>query len=529
MKTITISDKGEKYININALNSLDPPNTLYSVDIPKDGLIVQRNSDDSFFIKNGSYIRYFKKSEILRPMLPYDNAPIDIIVDKIKSFASEDQFDLSLINKSDLTYEFSVQYDVNDRQFSSYVDIDTTDDPDLPASNQKTLPPTAWNRETRTVNLEVDGGNQLVSRQTKEYIKIPFGNTLAGLVTARLVDTEDTSIISRVGFFDNEVYANELTASNSTYNTGQGVYVGYDGDGGSNTMFIGIRSTSASNDEKIYSDDWNIDPMDGSGVSKLTLDPTEMNTLAFIFGNINGASMKIGLYKHGKLNIFHDIDSDATNFDYDCSLPIRMEIETTDTYIGINYLEHKNASVYSVEKHIEKPLIVSYQHSEDTGDLSHNDEFVIASLRLTKDFIRSKLRIIKLEIQCDSSGSPCEWILALNPHWHDACSDDDYTYVDKTNTNNGYMKHSIAQFGKGTYDVGTGVTTSLDSSYRYQDYIIAHGTCFTTNTIVDLSNNNHYLLADMHGHADVARVFLTNPSIVDPGTVTCRLTWEEYI
>lgn len=523
---VTISDKGEKYINITT--------PTYSVDVPKNNIIIQKNSDDSFFIKHGTYIKYFKKSDILRPMLPNGEEKVDFIVEKIKSFASEDQFDLSLINKSDMIYEVSVQYDLNDRQFSSYIDYNT--DEDLHESiNEKQLPDSAWDNISRTVKLHVAEGsnNMLVSRQSKEYIRIPFGNTLAGLISARLIDSDDTNVVSRVGFFDNEKYVYE----SSDYISGQGVYIGYDGEAQSNKMFIGLRSISNSNDQIIYSDEWNVDPMDGSpgSVSGEILRPTDMNTFIFIFGNINGASMKIGLYKHGKLNIFHDMNSDDL-FDYDCSLPIRMEIETLEGYTGSHYLEHKNASVYSVEKQIDKPLVVSYKHSVNTSDqswldgentihgLDYEHEMVVASLRLNKHYIRSKLKITKLEIQSSDSLSSCEWILAINPHWDNACSDT-YNYISKDD--NVYMNHSIAAFGLGSFTGGQFLDSS--SNNRDQDYILAYGKCTDINTVVDLTNNNHYLLADMHAYPDVARVFLTNEIPVDPGIVTCTLTWEEYI
>ena len=470
----------------------------------------------------------------MRPVVTQaGDSEVDInkLVEKIQSFTSENAFDFNIITKSDLTYEFSVQYDVNDRQFSSYVDNDTTNNPDIVSgSNVKYLPYDAWDKHTRTVKMVVDNESQLISRQTKEYIKIPFGNSLAGLVTARLVNAENNLVISRVGFFDNEVYANELTASNSTYNTGQGVYIGYNGAGGSNTLFIGIRSLSASNDLEFYSCDWNLDSMDGNGISREVLHPNDMNTFAFIFGNINGASMRIGLYKNGKMHMFHELDS-STLFDYDCSLPIRMEIETLSGYSSDSYyMEHKNASVYSVEKNTEKPLVVSYQHTEDVTSVDSDSECVIASLRLSKNFIRSKIRIVGLEIKCESSVVGLNWILAINPHWSGHCSDEHYDYIDKSDSD--FMRHSIAEFGRGPFTSDSDLLSD-SQGYRHQDYIIASGTCTTDNTIVELNDNNHhYLLADMHGHPDVARVFLTTNTHEDPkfpSNTHCILTWEEYI
>ena len=533
---ISIHDNGEKYIRITHI-------TDYSVDVPKIGMIVQKNTKDgSFYIKQGSFIKFFKFADISYPT----TTTIDLLINKLKSFITEDQFDLSLINSSDLVYEFSVQNDLNDRQLSSYIDFDTSGDTNIHSeSNVYNLDDTDWDPISKRVKMTITDSNMMVCRQTKEYIRIPFGNTRAGLITARMVDnTSISGIASKVGFFDNNHYFTEnvVGVDDSTNpptdiygRTGSGIYIGYDSDGGTDQMYIGIRSLSATSsnqneDIMIPQTDWNVDPMDGSGVSQITIEPDVMYTWAFVFGNIHGASMKVGIYENGKLNIFHDIISN--DIDFDSTLPIRMEIEGTPSFSGtenVNF-EHKNATVYSVHNQIEKPIALSYSSRSPTGVyVSDTHDFVLASLKLDPKHIKGKIRVTGIEISCkDSSPISYDWYLVINPHWPGGCSDNYYEYLPSTVTGT----HSIAKFGNTNFnqldkDVDTADPTFINplvTVNRTQDYVVASGS--SSSSVNKSFISAPFLLSDMHGTPDVLRIVVNN--LLVSTHLEYSLYWEEY-
>lgn len=586
---VHIYNKNQKYINVTT--------AIYNIDIPKEGLIIQENGDGSFFLKNGNVLRFIHVEDVEYPMIPaiHSNTikeKVDYMVNKISDYASEDYLHISMVNEADLVFESSVQNDMNNRQISSLIAYDDvaardTNNDIFDWSGYEDY----WNNIERSVRLHLPNNDETnrppsipnigdittVCRQTKEYIKIPFGKTIIGMVTARLVATSigreliDANsnifhVVSRVGFFDNQRFADFIVHSNYP-KTGQGIYIGYDGTNSqlddsndptvfTNELFIGIRTLNTPVDKIIPQDEWNTDPMDGTGASKINLDPHTMYTFVFVFGSIHGSSIKLGVYDKGQIYVFHEMEEQLSidRFDADTALPIRYEIETDTNYVidaaEEVWLEHKNASVYSLEKHVYPSVMATFTSTNSShidgvanSSINEDNEFVVASLRLKEDYIRSKLRITGVEINIlDDSTQRIEWVLAVNPHWHPLLSDDDqYTYVTKEDAM--FMSNSIAAFGitpykygssdyadiiqKGLPNDGQPYESSGINAVRSQDYIIASGICNQLNTFVDLSNNNHFLLANMQGVPDVARVIITK-STTNLNNLRCTLRWEEY-
>ena len=106
-----------------------------------------------------------------------------------------------------------------------------------------------------------------VVRQTKRYFNYQPGKSMLVLLTGVLTDVTNTGITSRIGFFDD-------AADKSVDISGNGVFFEYSGG----TLKIVKRSytTGAQVDTAVAAAGWSEgDPLDGTGPSGVTFDPTK--------------------------------------------------------------------------------------------------------------------------------------------------------------------------------------------------------------------------------------------------------------
>lgn len=103
-------------------------------------------------------------------------------------------------------------------------------------------------------------------------------------------------------------------------------------------------------DTAIEQADWNIDKLDGTGISGYTIDVTKANALVIDNVGYNGARIRFGFLLGGRIVYAHEINNlnAITSFaigTYD--LPIRYEIENTGVTSGTNTMKASSCVVYN--------------------------------------------------------------------------------------------------------------------------------------------------------------------------------------
>lgn len=155
----------------------------------------------------------------------------------------------------------------------------------------------------------------LVYRETSKVFAYQPGKSLQ-ILTTFVMAPGKTNLRQRVGYFD----------------TQNGVFLEQDGT----TLRFRVRSyvTGAIAYESVDQANWNVDPLDGSGVSTRTLDITKAQILFFDIEWLGVGSVRCGFVIDGQFvlaHIFHHANRISDTYMTTACLPVRMEIENTGT------------------------------------------------------------------------------------------------------------------------------------------------------------------------------------------------------
>jgi hypothetical protein len=191
---------------------------------------------------------------------------------------------------------------------------------------------TTYNANTSTVLLNVDttSGAAVVRETTRVFAYQP-GKSLQTLATF-VFNAPKTNLRQRVGYF----------------NTQNGVFLEQDGAVAS---FV-IRSYGSGSvvETRITQANWNIDPLNGSGPSLLTLDLTKAHIMFTDVEWLGVGSVRCGFVINGKFihcHTFHHANIDADTYMTTACLPVRYEIENTGTTASASTLKQICSAVIS--------------------------------------------------------------------------------------------------------------------------------------------------------------------------------------
>jgi len=170
---------------------------------------------------------------------------------------------------------------------------------------------------TASVDLEVNGVGDSVVRQSRQYVRYRPGKSQQIFVTGNF-EGQETGVIKRIGYYDDD---------SQTESTGDGLFFEVSDMG----IYVVRRSSTSgsSTDTKTAQASWNVDPLDGTGPSGLTLDVDKFVVCVFEFGWLGGAVVRWGLVIDGEIIIVHEEFPSNTllvPFTRHPSLPVRWEI-----------------------------------------------------------------------------------------------------------------------------------------------------------------------------------------------------------
>jgi hypothetical protein len=247
--------------------------------------------------------------------------------------------------------------------------------------------------------LTTDGTNGSTAiRQTKQRINYQPGKSLLIFMTF-VMGNSGNQLRKRIGYFDdnNGIYFEQTAAAP----TG---------------LRFTIRSSVTGNDS-IEQPDWNLDPLDGSGPSGITLDVTKSQIMIIDIEWLGVGRVRVGFVYNGIPVYAHEfLHANITDAVYMATpnLPFRYEISNTD--VGdAGQLEEICATAISEGGNTDLGLLRSSNRGSTAISFKNTNGLVpIIGIRLKSGYIGSTIFPADFSIACGSSTTYL-WQLILNP------------------------------------------------------------------------------------------------------------------
>ena len=178
------------------------------------------------------------------------------------------------------------------------------------------------NKSTVNLNVTTASGDKVI-RQSKRVMSYQPGKSLLNLNTF-VMNAQEENLEQRIGMFD----------------TNNGIFFE---DTGTGYQIVRRTYTSGSPvEEEVAQASWNGDNLLGSGPSGYTLDPTKATIMFTDYEWLGMGSVRVGFVIDGKFIVAHtflNANNLSTVYMQSANLPIRYEIETTDTISGAAVLQ----------------------------------------------------------------------------------------------------------------------------------------------------------------------------------------------
>jgi len=176
-----------------------------------------------------------------------------------------------------------------------------------------------FNADQGLVDLDVgsSSGDEIL-RETNKTFSYQPGKSLL-ILCSFLLATAKTNLRQRVGYFGSE----------------NGVFLEQD----NSVVSAVLRSnvTGSVVDTKIAQANWNVDPLDGTGPSGVTLDLTKVQLMWLDFEWLGVGSVRFGFVMNGQFvpcHVFHHANEINSTYITTASLPLRQELTNTGATSG---------------------------------------------------------------------------------------------------------------------------------------------------------------------------------------------------
>ena len=255
--------------------------------------------------------------------------------------------------------------------------------------------------EASTV-MTVNAASDYVIRQTKMRFNYQPGKSQEVLCSFTL-GTGVANVVKRVGYFNSSTVA--------PYNTSyDGIYL--EQDGGTQSIVQSKSGTASS----IAQASWNIDPMDGTGPSGVTIDWSKSQILFIDFEWLGVGRVRVGFVVDGNIYYAHEfLNANGITSVYMTSPnhSVRYEIRSTG---GVGSLRHICSSVASEAGSEALGRVQSVNTAGTHLDAStENTTYALIGIRLKSTHFDSVLRILDEAVQIQTTSHQAIWSLYYNP------------------------------------------------------------------------------------------------------------------
>ena len=292
---------------------------------------------------------------------------------------------------------------------------------------------TSYSSNTASTTLSVSA-NTAGKRVRQTYMRFNYQPSKSQLIFMTGVIKKSgggTGIVSRMGLFDDN----------------NGIFLQRNG----NTVSFVVRSStsgSPSDSNSATQANWNIDKMDGSGLSGINLDFSKSQILIIDFEWLGVGSVRVGFVVDG--NVFYCHRFNHANlisgvYMSTPNLPIRYEIENSGSGAASS-IECVCSAVISEggKEDLATNLYISTGHTAITGTKNQNN--AILGIRLKSAYAGCTIDIVNLAVLM-ASADIYEWSIVLNPSIAGT-----FTYSDVTNS---ALQYAI---GNGSTNIASGGT-----------------------------------------------------------------------
>lgn len=257
-----------------------------------------------------------------------------------------------------------------------------------------------------SVTMHAENGDTII-RQTFQRMSYRPGKSQLGILTG-VIGTGATGVIKRLGLFD----ANDGLFFEQTGTT------------------LRVVTRKATVDTAVAQASWNLDVMDGTGPSRITLDVTKTQIFVIDFEWLGTGRVRFGFNIAGRTTYVHEfLHANVLTSVYMSTpnLPVRYEIASTS---GTAELEHICSMVAS-ESAQER---TEWTFTESTGG-AHVDAntadiiYAVVGIRLKAAQLGAQVRPTRVSMIAETTNENFEWLLLLDPTVADT-----FTYADRTNS-----------------------------------------------------------------------------------------------
>ena len=178
------------------------------------------------------------------------------------------------------------------------------------------------------IGIGTTAGCSVIRETTKVFAYQP-GKSLLVLNTF-VMNPKKTNLRQRVGYFGAD----------------NGMYFEVDGD----TSYFVERSLSLGTTTRVAQEDWNVDKLDGTGLSGITLNSSKAEILWMDIEWLGVGTVRIGFVIDGKFihcHSFHHANIIESTYITTASLPIRYEITNTGITTSVSNLKQVCSAVMS--------------------------------------------------------------------------------------------------------------------------------------------------------------------------------------
>jgi hypothetical protein len=270
-----------------------------------------------------------------------------------------------------------------------------------------------WSSTTNTINLTTTTANgSSVVVQTKRRIKYNPSRSVLIQISGNFGGLK-ANCRRRIGQFD----------------TNNGLYFEC-----SDVVKVVIRSNTSGAvvNTEIAQADWNIDKLDGTGASGLTLDVSKHQLFVIEYGWQGVAAVKFGVYINGSIQFFHQYNSAnvlTTAYMKTANLPIRLENTNTAATASATTMSVVCVAMKNFGNDTDSEGLSRTYVRPTVKTISAMPTFTpVISVRLNPTNIASVVEILKAPIY-GQTADDIVWKLILNPTLTGATFADSIGYV----------------------------------------------------------------------------------------------------
>jgi hypothetical protein len=250
--------------------------------------------------------------------------------------------------------------------------------------------------------------------------------------------------------------ASGITMREGLFDANNGLFLEDNGTGYGFVRRTNVTGTPV--DNRIEQANWNIDKMDGTGMSGIALDFTKTQILAVDYEWLGVGRVRMGFVIDGLIYYAHEINNAnnlTTVYMSTPNLPLRSEISNDGTAKS-NHIVQICSTV--VSEGGQNPLGVVRRASTNGTHVDCNVEntiYAILGIRLKSNYIGETIDILSAAIQLQTGSHKVEYIIKLNPTVAGT-----FTYVAETNSAVEIARGATANTVTGGIDIGGGFAES---------------------------------------------------------------------